>query len=160
MTIMIQREGLHFDAPMESDSRPLNTPVLALLETFPETIKLLRDPTRGGVGTVLNEIATQVKCGIDLEDHAIPIDETVASACEVLGIDPLYVTDEGVFIAVVAQEVAAVVIQLLSSFSESSRAAVIGQVTHEHPQKVVMTSGLGGRRVVNMLAGEQLPRIC
>jgi hydrogenase expression/formation protein HypE len=160
MTIMMQREGLRFDSSLESDSRPLNGPVLSLIETFGDRVKLLRDPTRGGVATVLNEIATQVNVGVQLASDLVPIDETVASACEILGIDPLYVANEGVFIAVLSAEIAEDAVQLLHDFSETKRAAIIGRITDEHPRKVVMNSGLGGRRVVNMLTGEQLPRIC
>ncbi len=160
MAIMLEREGLKFDAPIFSDSRPVHMPVQHLIEMFGADIKLLRDPTRGGVATVLNEIAQQANLGIELLNKAIPVENVVASACEILGLDPLYVANEGVFIAIVKAKIAEEVVHHLSRYSGCEKAAVIGTITSEHPRKVIIESGLGGRRVVNMLAGEQLPRIC
>jgi len=160
MTIMLEREGLKFDAPIESDSRPLHEPIIKLIERFGEDIKLLRDPTRGGVATVLNEIAQQAKVGVELSQKEIQVEEVVSSACEILGLDPLYVANEGVFIAIVSNTIADDVVELLKQESGCERVSKIGVVTEEHPGKVLMQSGIGGRRVINMLAGEQLPRIC
>ena len=160
MTIMMEREGLKFQSSIESDSRPLHKPIQQLIKQFGADIKLLRDPTRGGVATVLNEIAQQAKLGVELENAAIPVDEVVSSACEILGLDPLYVANEGIFIAIVSAEIANEVVQVLHGFEGCERASRIGVVTKEHPSKVLLQSGIGGRRVVNMLAGEQLPRIC
>ncbi len=160
MTIMMEREGLKFKSAIESDSRPLHKPVAQLIAQFGADIKLLRDPTRGGVATVLNEIAQQAKLGVELENKAIPVDDLVTSACEILGLDPLYVANEGVFIAIVPPEIADEVVRVLHNFEGCERATKVGVVTTEHPGKVLIESGIGGRRVVNMLAGEQLPRIC
>ena len=160
MAIMLEREGLKFDAPIASDSRALHEPILKLIERFGPDIKLLRDPTRGGVATVLNEISGQAGLGVELLQQALPVDPVVASACEILGLDPLYVANEGVFIAIVSPEISEDVVQLLQQEPGCERCTEIGVVTEEHPGKVLMQSGIGGRRVINMLAGEQLPRIC
>ncbi|MEM9671084.1 MAG: hydrogenase expression/formation protein HypE [Bacteroidota bacterium] len=160
MAIMSVREGLEFETEIKSDTAPLHQPVKALLDEFGGGVHLLRDPTRGGVGTVLNEIARGANVGVNLRQADIPVDESVAGACELLGLDPLYVANEGIFLAIVADEIHQDVVKLLKTNQGHTEAAVIGEVTNEHPRKVVLTSGIGGRRVVNMLAGEQLPRIC
>ena len=160
MAIMSVREGLEFETTIESDSQALHRPILAAVEQFGQGIHLLKDPTRGGLATVLNEIARDSQLGIQIGQDQLPIDHQVAGACELLGLDPLYVANEGVFVAIVDGDIAEDVLAFFQNFSESERAALIGTVVEEHPQKVVMTSGIGGRRVVNMLVGEQLPRIC
>jgi hydrogenase expression/formation protein HypE len=160
MTIMLEREGLKFESSIESDSRPLHEPIIKLIKEFGTDIKLLRDPTRGGVATVLNEIAGQANLGVELKQSAIPIDATVQSACEVLGLDPLYVANEGVFVAIVSPEIAEKTVSILQSFDGCQAATQVGIITSNHPKKVLIESGIGGRRVVNMLTGEQLPRIC
>lgn len=165
MAIMSVREGLEFETTLESDTAPLNHTVLALLDEFGHDIHLLRDPTRGGVATVLNEIARDrnvgtTRVGIDLKQAAIPVLDEVAGACELLGLDPLYVANEGVFLAIVAPEVANAFLEKLRTLDYGHSAAIIGEVVTEHPGQVVLTSRIGGRRVVNMLIGEQLPRIC
>jgi len=164
MAIMSVREGLEFETSLTSDTAPLNHTVLALLDEFGTDIHLLRDPTRGGVATVLNEIARDrngnTLIGIDLKQVAIPVLDEVAGACELLGLDPLYVANEGVFLAIVASEVADAFLQKLQTLDYGHSAAIIGEVVTEHPGQVVLTSRIGGRRVVNMLVGEQLPRIC
>lgn len=160
MAIMSVREGLEFESALESDTRPLHASVQALLEAHGSSIRLLRDPTRGGVATVLNEIARDTNLGITLAQRALPIEEQVAGACEILGLDPLYVANEGIFLAVVAPEAATEVLQILQQSEGSQSAAIIGEVVAAHPKQVVLTSGIGGKRVVNMLVGEQLPRIC
>ena len=160
MAIMSVREGLEFESQIESDTQPLNHLVKDLLDEVGPAIKLLRDPTRGGVATVLNEIARDSALGIGITQHDLPINKQVASACEILGLDPLYVANEGLFLAVVAKEAAEPFLTACRANPAGRSAKVIGTVTEEHPQKVVMTSGIGGKRVVNMLTGEQLPRIC
>jgi len=159
MAIMSVREGLEFETEIQTDSAPLHQPVKDLLDEFGSSLHLLRDPTRGGVGTVLNEIARSANLGVDLQQPAIPVDEQVAGACELLGLDPLYVANEGLFLAIVAEDIYAAALEQLraNGFPQS---AFIGEVTNEHLRQVILTSGIGGRRVVNMLAGEQLPRIC
>ncbi len=159
MAIMSVREGLEFETEIQTDSAPLHQPVKNLLDEFGSLVHLLRDPTRGGVGTVLNEIARSAHLGINLRQADIPVDEQVAGACELLGLDPLYVANEGLFLAIVADNIYQAALEQLQA-SGFSRSACIGEVTSEHPRQVVLTSGIGGRRVVNMLAGEQLPRIC
>ncbi len=160
VTIMSEREGLRFEADLQSDSRPLHAHVAALLDAFGAGICLLRDATRGGVASVLNEIADRTDLGFALRSAAVPVREAVASACEMLGLDPLYVANEGVFVAFVEADIAEACVAMLRQMPGSEAAALIGEVVADHPRKVVATSGIGGRRVVNLLPGEQLPRIC
>ncbi|GAA4435974.1 hydrogenase expression/formation protein HypE [Pontibacter saemangeumensis] len=161
MAIMSVREGLEFESQIQSDTASVHAEVLALLDAFGADIHFLRDPTRGGVATVLNEIARQTNLGMALEEHQIPLHEQVQSACEMLGLDPLYVANEGIFMAWVKGEVSEQVLQKLQAILPSEQqAALIGTVVTEHPGQVVMLTGIGGRRVVAMPSGEQLPRIC
>ncbi len=160
IAILSVRQGLEFETSIVSDTAPLNRAVTGMLDLFGEHIHLLHDPTRGGVATVLNELARDVRLGIDLQERAIPVLEEVAGACELLGLDPLYVANEGIFIAVVAAEAADSVLEYLQLAPQGSAAAIIGSVTDEHPRQVLLHSKIGGKRVVNMPVGEQLPRIC
>ena len=160
ISIMSVREGLEFETDIESDTRCLSHTVIKMIEEFGSSIHLLKDPTRGGVASVLNEIARDANLGIFLDEKNIPIDAQVKGACEILGFDPLYVANEGVFLAIVDAKYADDVVSLLRATSENSNAAIIGHVVTEHPRQVVMRSGIGGKRIVNMLVGEQLPRIC
>jgi hydrogenase expression/formation protein HypE len=121
---------------------------------------VLRDPTRGGVASALNEIAGQAGAGIELRESEIPLAEEVRGACEILGFDPLYVANEGKCLAIVAPEVADRALELWRGHPLGSNAAIVGEVVEEHPGRVVLRSSIGGRRVVDMLSGEQLPRIC
>lgn len=160
ITIMSHRQGLAFETTIGSDTRPLNKVVINLLNEFGEHIHLLRDPTRGGLATVLNEIAVDAKLGIAISQKAIPVEEEVYGACEMLGLDPLYVANEGLFVAVVDASVADAFLAQLKQWEFGVMASIIGEVSGEHLRQVIMKSSIGGRRVVNMLAGEQLPRIC
>ncbi|MEN0003549.1 MAG: hydrogenase expression/formation protein HypE [Bacteroidota bacterium] len=160
IAIMSVREGLEFETDIESDTCNLNHTIKALLDEFGAAIRLFRDPTRGGVATVLNEIARDTNYGIALQQKALPIDEQVKGACELLGLDPLYVANEGLFMAVVAKDRAAAFVEQLRGLEHGQHAAIIGEVVEVHPRQVVLTSAIGGRRVVNMLTGQQLPRIC
>ncbi len=160
VAIMSVREGLVFETHLESDTCNLTPAVISLLDVFGEDIHFLRDPTRGGVATVLNELAKDCKLGIDLLQNAIPVSEQVEGACEMLGLDPLYVANEGIFIAVVKAEIAEHAIEFLREVEIGKNAAIIGTVTTDHPKQVILTSSIGGRRMLNMLTGEQLPRIC
>lgn len=160
MAIMSVRKGLEFETTIESDTVNLNHTVKKLLDRFGPDIKFLRDPTRGGVASVLNEIAELTKLGFELDQKTIPVDEQVEGACEMLGLDPMYVANEGLFIAVVKKEIAGEFVSLLQNDKNGTNAAIIGEATTEHPGKVLMKSRIGGRRVVNYLTGEQLPRIC
>ncbi len=160
IAIMSVRQGLEFETSIESDTNNLNHTIEKLLDRFGSDIKFLRDPTRGGVASVLNEIAELTALGFELDQQAIPLDEQVEGACEMLGLDPLYVANEGLFMAVVKKEIAGELIELLKMDENGKNAAIIGVVNTDHPGKVLMKSRIGGRRVVNYLTGEQLPRIC
>lgn len=160
MAIMSVREGLVFETELESDTCNLFPAVNSLLKIFGADIHFLRDPTRGGVATVLNELAKDCGLGIDLVQNDIPLSEQVEGACEMLGLDPLYVANEGIFIAVIQAEVADQVLAQLRNSPIGQNAAIIGAVTTAHPGQVILTSSIGGRRMLNMLTGEQLPRIC
>lgn len=160
IAIMSLRRGLEFETSIESDTTNLNHTILSLIEKFGKDIKFLRDPTRGGVASVLNEIAELTRLGYYLDQKLIPIDEQVDGACEMLGLDPLYVANEGLFMAVVKKDIAADFLKQLQQEKNGTNAAVIGEVTAEHSGKVIMKSRIGGKRVVNYLTGEQLPRIC
>lgn len=160
IAIMSVRKGLEFETTIESDTVNLNHTVEKLLDRFGNDIKFLRDPTRGGVASVLNEVAELTSLGFELDQKNIPVDEQVDGACEMLGLDPLYVANEGLFIAVVKQSIADAFVAALRADENGANAAIIGESTTEHPGKVLMKSRVGGRRVVNYLTGEQLPRIC
>lgn len=160
MAIMSEREGLEFESTIESDSTNLNFLVKELLDQFGDKIKLFRDPTRGGLGTVLHEIATDISKGVNLKEAAIPLEKQVAAACEMLGLDPLYVANEGVFLVIVDPSIEAEVLALMRGHEKGVNATVVGDITNEHPNKVVMESLIGGKRIVSPLVGEQLPRIC
>jgi hydrogenase expression/formation protein HypE len=163
MTIMSQREGLEFESAIESDSAPLNGLVAAMLATAPAAnnfIHTLRDPTRGGVATTLNEIAKRANVGMILEERAIPVRESVKGACEVLGLDPLYVANEGKLLAVVGPEMADAVLEQMQQHHLGHDAAIIGEIVQTHPGMVLMKTEIGGTRVLDVMFGEQLPRIC
>jgi hydrogenase expression/formation protein HypE len=161
MTILTQREGLKFDSPLESDCAPLNGLVAELLDACPDgSVRCLRDPTRGGLATTLNELAMRSAVGIEIDEVAVPVRDAVRGACELLGLDPLYVANEGKFVAVVAPESAEAALVSLRSHPYGRDAALIGRVTDTHPGRVALRTALGARRVVDMLVGEQLPRIC
>jgi hydrogenase expression/formation protein HypE len=161
MTIMTQREGLQFDSALTSDCAPLNGLVASLLAALPPgTLHCLRDPTRGGLATTLNELAARSEVGIEIDESDLPVRDTVRGACELLGLDPLFVANEGKLIAVVAPEAAATALQTLRAHELGREALTIGRVTEAHPGRVVLRTVLGARRVVDMLVGDQLPRIC
>ena len=160
ITIMSHRQGLQFETTISSDTRPLNGIVSQLLNEFGEQIHLMRDPTRGGLATLLNEVARDTKLGVDISQKNIPVEEEVYGACEMLGLDPLYVANEGLFVAIVDPKIADQFLIQLKQWEYGSMASMIGEITKEHTRQVLMKSNIGGRRVVNMLAGEQLPRIC
>lgn len=160
IAIMSVREGLQFETDIESDTRALNHMVKGLLDEFGNQIHLFRDPTRGGVATVLNEIASAARLGISINQKAIPVDEQVYGACEILGLDPLYVANEGIFLTIVDGAIAEGVVHQLRQIDGAKHAAIIGEVVEQHPGQVILKSRIGGKRVVNRLTGEQLPRIC
>lgn len=160
IAIMSLRQGLEFETDIVSDTINLNHTILSLVETFGQEIKFLRDPTRGGLASVLNELAELRKLGFVLEQDKIPLDEQVEGACEMLGLDPLYVANEGLFVAVVSANMADAFLQQLRSDANGINAAIVGEVTVANPGKVLLKSRIGGHRVVGYLTGEQLPRIC
>ncbi|MCA6079201.1 hydrogenase expression/formation protein HypE [Fulvivirga sedimenti] len=160
IAIMSQREGLSFETEVQSDTRSLASIIMKLLDEFGPEIHLLRDPTRGGVATVLNEIARQAKVGIEINENNIPIVPQVHGACEMLGLEPLYVANEGIFVGFVDAAHATDVVELLHGLPGSEDACIIGRVVDQHAGQVVMQSAIGGRRIIQMLPGEQLPRIC
>ncbi len=160
MAIMSVREGLEFDSEIISDTTNLNTTIINLIEQFGANIHFLTDPTRGGVATVLKEIAMATEIGIDIFQKYLPIETQVDSACELLGLDPLYVANEGLFISFVEASIADDYLKYLQSDANGVNAKLIGSVVNEHPKQVIMESAIGGKRVVSMLPGEQLPRIC
>ncbi len=159
MAIMSVREGLQFEAVIESDTAPLHGLVEAMLESSRE-IHVLRDPTRGGVASALNEIAEKSGVGIELDETRLPINVPVQSACELLGLDPLFVANEGKLLAIVDGHDADRLVQAMQEHPLGRRACVIGTVTESHPTMVVAKTEIGGKRVVTMQIGEQLPRIC
>ncbi len=160
MAIMSQREGLEFESTIVSDTTNVNFLTNKLLDKFGNKIHLFRDPTRGGVASVLSEIANDINNGITIFEDKLPLEKQVAAACEILGLDPLYVANEGVFIAFVEAEVADDVIAMMHDDEQGRNAVCIGEVTEDHPNKVVMYSSIGGKRIVTPLIGEQLPRSC
>ncbi|TEU14035.1 MAG: hydrogenase expression/formation protein HypE [Anaerolineales bacterium] len=160
MAILSVREGLEFETTLESDTASLNGLVESLLRAAGPQVHVLRDPTRGGVASALNEIAASAGVGVVLEETHIPVWDEVRGACEILGLDPLYVANEGKCLAIVAPEAAEAVLEAMRSHPLGREAAIIGQVVEEHPGTVVLRSQVGGKRIVDMLSGEQLPRIC
>ncbi len=159
VTILSQREGLAFDAPVQSDSAPLNHLVHRMFESSRD-IHTFRDPTRGGVATALNEIAARSDVGIRIRESAIPVKKSVAALCHILGLDPLFVANEGKLLAFVAHQHAEAALAAARQDPFGGDACIIGEVVSLHPGKVVMETAIGGERIVNMLTGEQLPRIC
>ncbi len=159
MAIMSLREGLGFEAEIASDSAALHTLVADMLKACPQ-IRLLRDPTRGGVAASLNEIATAASLGIEIDEQAIPVAPPVAHACELLGLDPLQVANEGKLLAVVPAAAAERVLATIRSHEHGRAAVLLGRVTTEHAGRVVLRTAIGGSRVIPLPIGEQLPRIC
>jgi hydrogenase expression/formation protein HypE len=159
IAVLSQREGLSFSTKLQSDCAPLNKLVAEMIQVSSQ-IHCLRDPTRGGLATTLNELAKQSKVGIKIEEEKIPVREEVQAACEMLGFDPLYVANEGKLVAIVAPEDAEAVLDRMQQNTYGREAAVIGEVRQEHPGRVVMRTRLGASRIVDMLVGDLLPRIC
>lgn len=159
IAIMSVREGLEFETTLESDSASLAGLTQAMLEVCP-SIRCMRDPTRGGVSSALHEIAAAAGVGVTLVESAIPIRPAVRAACEILGLDPLYVANEGKLLAIVPPDAADGLLATMRAHPLGVHASVIGDIVADHPGMVIMRSLVGGTRVVTMLAGEQLPRIC
>lgn len=163
LAVMTEREGLGLSIPVASDVKPLSSLVEALFSAVPaEHVHVLRDPTRGGLATTLNEIAAQSRVTVVLDERAIPVRDEVAGACEVLGFDPLYVANEGKFVAIVDPASADAALRALRAHADGAEAAIVGEVEDAAGRKpsVFVRTALGTRRFVSMLTGEQLPRIC
>ena len=159
MAIMSVREGLEFQSVIESDTAALNGLVAKMLERCTD-IHTLRDPTRGGVASALNEIASKSNVGIELDEVSLPVAKPVHAACEFLGLDPLFVANEGKVIATAPQVQAERLVETMQQHPLGRQAAIIGGVVHAHPTMVVAKTSIGGTRVVSVPIGEQLPRIC
>jgi len=159
IAVMAERNGFTFEPPVLSDTRPLNGIINEILKDFASSIKVMRDPTRGGVATTLKELALDSGKDILIYEKAIPVHDTVKGACELLGLDPLYVANEGIFIAIVKSEIAEQLLRLMKEHPFGRESAIIGEVTGSGG-KVLLKTSIGGTRMVDMLPGEQLPRIC
>ena len=159
MAIMAAREGLAFESSITSDSACL-VPLVERLKASGARVHVLRDPTRGGVASALNEIASASRVGIALDESSLPVPDNVRAACEILGLDPLYVANEGIMLAIVPAEDASRAVDALRSHALGRDAMTIGRVTSELAATVVLRTALGGTRIVDLLPGDQLPRIC
>ncbi len=159
IAVLCQREGLEFATPLLSDCASLNGLVGAILERHKD-VRAMRDPTRGGLATTLIELAQSSRLGFEVDEASVPVGEAVRGACELLGLDPLYVANEGKLVAVVPWETAESVLAVMQGHPLGRNARVIGRVVESHPGKVVLRTPLGVSRVLDMLVGDQLPRIC
>jgi len=159
VAIMSSRENLEFETTIESDSAALHTLIADIVELVPQ-VHCLRDPTRGGVATTLNELAQQSGVGMMLSENALPIHPAVAAACELLGLDPLYVANEGKLLCICAQQDARRVLEIMQAHPLGQKAAIIGEVIEDEHGFVQMQTSFGGSRIIDWLTGEQLPRIC
>jgi hydrogenase expression/formation protein HypE len=159
IAILSQRKDLHFSTVIKSDTAPLNKMVEEMIKAVRE-IHVLRDPTRGGLATTLNEIAEASNVGIEISESEIPISPPVENACNLLGLDPLYIANEGKFIAIAPKDKANKLLEIMHKFPYGKEAKIIGEVTQEHPEIVVLHTKLGAHRILDMLSGDPLPRIC
>jgi hydrogenase expression/formation protein HypE len=159
IAIMCERAGLELDSTIESDSCSLLSLCSSMLETVPD-LHCMRDLTRGGLGTILNEVASAASVSVEISENLIHVSEPVRGACELLGLDPLYVACEGRLVTFVSAVDSDTLLSHMRSHPDGREAAIIGRVTENQSRKVVMRSAIGGRRIVDKLSGEQLPRIC
>lgn len=159
VAVMSERRGVRFSTPVISDTQALHRLVARMLEVTKD-IHVLRDPTRGGVATTLNEIAAQSRCGIEIEEQRLPIPPAVIGACDLLGLDPLYLANEGKLLAILPDQYAEDMLAAMRTLPEGTEACRIGRVVDEMPGIVRMKTPIGGTRIVNVLTGEMLPRIC
>lgn len=159
-TVLSAREGLGFDTDIASDTQPLHRLVEAMMDAGGNAVHALRDPTRGGLASALNEIARDSRVGVEVEERALPVPAAVQAACELLGLDPAQVANEGCLVAFVAPDRADAVLAAMRSRPEGHGAVRIGAATDTDPGRVVVRTAVGSRRVLDMLVGEQLPRIC
>jgi hydrogenase expression/formation protein HypE len=159
IAVLSQREGFGFEGSLKSDCAPLNGLVQKMLEACP-SLRCLRDPTRGGLATTLNEIASMSSVGITIEEEKVPVRDAVRGISELLGLDPLYLANEGKLIAICPAHEAEKVLEIMKSHSLGQDAEIIGSVTEENPKRVTLHTLIGGHRVLDMLTGAQYPRIC
>ncbi len=159
MAILTQREGFQFKGELRSDCAPLNDLVGKMLESCP-AIRCMRDPTRGGLATTLNEIATMSHVGMVIEEERIPVRESVRGICELLGLDPLYLANEGKLIAICPPDEAEQLVKVMKGHPMGRHGEIIGKVTEEHSGRVILQTLIGGHRILDMLSGGQYPRIC
>jgi len=159
MAVMLAREALELEADIESDSAPLHTLVAELLRVAPNT-RVIKDPTRGGVGTTLNEIARRAGVAIAVEEERVPVRVAVRGACEILGLDPLHIANEGKLVAIVPRQEADAALGALRAHPLGVDAAIVGEVLSDPAGMVLLRTGIGGSRVLDMLVGDPLPRIC
>jgi len=159
VTVMARREGLELDVDLKTDSAPLNHMITEILEKIPD-VHVMRDPTRGGVATTLNEIAGQSDVGIKLSEKDIPVSSKVNAVCEILGLDPLYIANEGKVLVFSPSAHVDAVLSVMRANKYGQNSCVIGEVVHEPKGRVYLDTSIGGQRIIDMLAGEQLPRIC
>jgi hydrogenase expression/formation protein HypE len=159
VAVMAKRQGLEIESDIKSDCAPLNHLVARILKVCKD-VRVLRDPTRGGLATTLNEIALQSRVGIEIEESVIPVKDEVRGFCEILGLDPMYIANEGKLIAIVPAEKAEAVVKAMKKDKYGQDTTIIGEVVQEHPGKVYLQTIIGAKRMMDMLVGEQLPRIC
>jgi hydrogenase expression/formation protein HypE len=159
VAILSTREGLTFEGELRSDTAPLNELTAAVLACFPD-VHAMRDPTRGGLAATLVEVAARQRLGIEVDERAVPVRDTVRGACEILGLDPLLVANEGKLVAFVPEEGSDAVLEVMRRHPLGRDAARIGRVTAEHPGLVVLRTPIGGERILDLPFGESLPRIC
>ncbi|MCX7747039.1 MAG: hydrogenase expression/formation protein HypE [Clostridia bacterium] len=159
VSILVEREKLDISGDIQSDCAPLNTMVESILKVTRD-VHVLRDPTRGGLATTLNEIAQQSNVGIRIDEEKVPVKDEVRGICELLGMDPLYMANEGKMVIIAPQHAVQEILREVKNNKFGSQAAVIGEVVESHPKKVMLKTVTGGSRMVDMLVGEQLPRIC
>ncbi len=159
IAVLTTREGLSFDSDIQTDSAPLNEMVQSIVQSGCN-VHVLRDPTRGGLGTTLNEIAVQSGVGIKIQETALPVRGAVQGCCELLGFDPLYIANEGKLICFVAKEDAQKALKIIQANEFGKEAVIIGEVVQNYPGKVLLETTIGGERPIDMLIGDQLPRIC
>lgn len=159
MAIMAERNGISFDPPLKSDTAPLNDLVKNMIAVSKE-IRFMRDPTRGGLATTLKEAAIESNRCIKIKEEAIPVPPQVTGACELLGLDPLYIANEGILVAIVSREDAEKVLMIMRQHPLGRKAAIVGEVDDEPQGMVLLETSIGGSRILEMLQGEQLPRIC
>ncbi len=159
IAILSAREEFDFETDVKSDTAPLNGLVESIINVCPE-IHVMRDPTRGGVSSALNEIAESANLGIYIEEDNIPIADPIKAICEILGLDPLYIANEGKLLAIIPENKESIVLKMMQNHQYGKDSRIIGEVTTDNPGKLIMKTSIGSHRIVDMLSGEQLPRIC